>query len=715
MAENSTKRVMLRNLFLDPNNYRFIEQDQYVPVPEDKVTDQRIQMRTQNLVAGRKNENIDDLIESFRANGFLPVDQIQAKQIGTTNQYVIIEGNRRVTALKVLQKKYGEGEDIGALNPDVFKKVPVVLYDTQEEHHHQIVMGLKHISGNKKWPALNQAQFLWDLIHRYGMKEEEVISSLGITKIKLRRALKTLALIEEYKGSDYGDQFHSDMYSIFEEIIKSPGLRIWIEWVESKNRSTNPINRDRLFSWISDDEVIVNENDDGDIETKRLGRIITKSSEIRDLAKFITDEKALADLERTRSVTEAFAFSDRIKSYKVENALDAIDEHVNELLLYSRHVGEQSKEKVKFLMDKLTALAVTKGFQDILENDATSRNVLYNFKSNHYSQVTIQRFKKFYGLTINHLSRINLFAGMNNVGKSTLLEAVYLLTRQNDIYALFESYRRRGKFSAALHSVWFHQQPIHDFLIEGVYDQKNASVEIQKFEEGDESIEKSSYLSTVEVGSVFNGTRQESKARIYKDKENEVFFKNLSIICNSVFSSPFSSQNQEDILVFHERSIETKNYDRILEFLREKVDRDIQNIELAGELNRFLVTHDRFARALDLTQFGEGVQRIFHIALQFAAAENGILLIDELENAIHYSLLQDFILLVDELSRTFNVQVFVTSHSKECLDAFLKNNLNLNDVSGYRLYTQDDRVEVRYVPGERLAQLVEKFDLDLRG
>ncbi len=72
----------------------------------------------------------------------------------------------------------------------------------------------------------------------------------------------------------------------------------------------------------------------------------------------------------------------------------------------------------------------------------------------------------------------------------------------------------------------------------------------------------------------------------------------------------------------------------------------------------------------DLTMFGEGLQRIFKIGLLFAGAKNGVVIIDEFENAIHASLLSNVVVLLHELAIQFNAQVFISSHSKECIDAF---------------------------------------------
>jgi len=88
MQENKiTKRSYnIKNLFLDPNNYRFADNKEYKFVLDDKLLDFNIQKRTRNFIEGNKRENIKDLISSFKANGFLDVDAIQAKE--AVNEFV---------------------------------------------------------------------------------------------------------------------------------------------------------------------------------------------------------------------------------------------------------------------------------------------------------------------------------------------------------------------------------------------------------------------------------------------------------------------------------------------------------------------------------------------------------------------------------------------------------------------------------------------------
>lgn len=108
IIEIQKRSYNLKNLFLDPNNYRFVDNENYKKIDEKDLLDINIQKRTRNFIEGNKRENIKDLIASFKANGFLDVDVIQVRDLGN-NQYLVLEGNRRVTALKALQEDYEKG------------------------------------------------------------------------------------------------------------------------------------------------------------------------------------------------------------------------------------------------------------------------------------------------------------------------------------------------------------------------------------------------------------------------------------------------------------------------------------------------------------------------------------------------------------------------------------------------------------------------------
>ncbi|HBR4529624.1 TPA: hypothetical protein L9V94_000543, partial [Klebsiella pneumoniae] len=346
----------LKNLYLDPNNYRFVDNENHKFVNEENLLDAQVQKRTRTFIEGRGQENIRDLLASLKANGYLEVDLIQVRELGE-NRYLVLEGNRRVTALKVLQEAYDNGYDIGNLDPSIFRSVPFEIHSKEESEKHLIVMGLKHISGNKKWSTFNQSKLLYDFLKPYEKspreeyinKENELINSLGITKHRLRSMLRVYNLIQLYKLSDYSEQFTPDMVGIFEEIMKKPVLKNWLGWNDSGYFASNKINLERLFSWISKTEVysepVDNEDDEegndynnGD-DYKELEPIITKSLEIRDLALFIENEHALKVMEDERSLARGLVSSGSVDKQNYQNALSSLSESLRNLATYRSLIG----------------------------------------------------------------------------------------------------------------------------------------------------------------------------------------------------------------------------------------------------------------------------------------------------------------------------------------------------------------------------------------
>lgn len=73
---------------------------------------------------------------------------------------------------------------------------------------------------------------------------------------------------------------------------------------------------------------------------------------------------------------------------------------------------------------------------------------------------------------------------------------------------------------------------------------------------------------------------------------------------------------------------------------------------------------------IPLRSLGDGMQRMLGIALALVNVKDGVLLVDEVENGLHYTILPQLWRLIFETARRLNVQVFATSHSWECIQAF---------------------------------------------
>lgn len=705
-----SKRISkhIDRLLLDPNNYRFIDKSEYKFVSDEQLSDDRVQQRTINFIAGKNNENINDLIVSFKTNGFLDIDQIQVRAVG--EKYLVLEGNRRTATLKILYEEFKNGNDVGKLIENDFKSINIVEIKDDDQAQHLITMGLHHISGKKRWGAVNEAQLVSDLQKKYGMSENEICNALGITKQKLRKNLRALSFIKQYKDSDYGDQFKTGMYYIFETVIVNPEMKNWIGWDDEKYEATNKINLERFFSWISQtEEIEINEDREEHTVTKEP--IISQYRQIKDLAAFINDEKAVERMEETRSITEAYTLSGEIGEKKLKNAINNIKTDVQAVFNFSEHMTEEDFSDVSKLKNKLDKLIPKNFVAAIKINEKRAEKYFQNVRK-HFESIKIVQYRKLHNINIKHLSQINIFAGGNNLGKTSVLESFYLLSQLNDMNALFELERYRGKFYNEFQSKWLDKNIASKIEISGLYNEIQVDICIQK-EEITDNIDKTDYLSTVKIESQVNGKDLESSVHLYTNKEPDLRYTKTQALCQSSFTSPYR-YNIDLLSKAHSYAVKEKYYDEIVDFIRKSMDSSIEKITLIED-NRFMVASSKLNTAIDITKYGEGMQRIFEIALLIGYNRDGILCIDEFDCAIHKSFLVDFSKFVQKLAFKFNVQIFLSTHSKECIDAFIEAKYNDNkDITAYSLTQENEKVVCKYVSGDRLESLIQSINLDIR-
>ena len=133
-----------------------------------------------------------------------------------------------------------------------------------------------------------------------------------------------------------------------------------------------------------------------------------------------------------------------------------------------------------------------------------------------------------------------------------------------------------------------------------------------------------------------------------------------------------------------------------------------------GADKRFIVDSTAFKdKNVELSSYGEGVGRFFEIALNIAYCRNGVLLIDEMETAIHYSLLKRVTKFIQSMADAFNTQIFMTTHSKECIDAFVADDDRNGEIHFFQMNSKSDKVV--QIDGESLRSLIDSMDLDIRG
>jgi hypothetical protein len=114
-------------------------------------------------------------------------------------------------------------------------------------------------------------------------------------------------------------------------------------------------------------------------------------------------------------------------------------------------------------------------------------------------------------------------------------------------------------------------------------------------------------------------------------------------------------------------------------------------------------------RLVPLPVMGEGMVRLASLVLSIGNAPNGVVLVDEIENGLHYSALGKVWAAIAEVARQFNTQIFATTHSRECIvtahNAFVES--GLYDFRLHRLDRTDEAIRAVTYDQATLAAAIE--------
>jgi len=155
--------------------------------------------------------NVDQLIVSLAQNGYFseePLIAVERKDEATgpglfgEGVFTVVEGNRRLAALKVLLfeagRKAAEAKNVPTPSPVALEKlnpVPVKVYPSRAE----IVayLGVRHIVGVKPWDALAKARYI-DELARSGYTIAQIKETVGIRRSDVvQRWLLTLYVLDQ--------------------------------------------------------------------------------------------------------------------------------------------------------------------------------------------------------------------------------------------------------------------------------------------------------------------------------------------------------------------------------------------------------------------------------------------------------------------------------------------------------------------------------------
>ena len=152
--------VDVKKLYLDPNNPRFVTSKDDLKKEEDTV-DLNEETKTK-MDSGA--HDIKSLIDSIKVNGWIPIDHVFVKSLPSeSGRYVVLEGNRRVTAL---QKILNDEDDISTDKESIEKIEVMEVLDDGDlaiplADKITYLLGVRHHGSLKKWSPFARAQNIY--------------------------------------------------------------------------------------------------------------------------------------------------------------------------------------------------------------------------------------------------------------------------------------------------------------------------------------------------------------------------------------------------------------------------------------------------------------------------------------------------------------------------------------------------------------------------
>ena len=299
-----------------------------------------------------------------------------------------------------------------------------------------------------------------------------------------------------------------------------------------------------------------------------------------------------------------------------------------------------------------------------------------------FNQVSIENYRAFQKLEINDLKRVNLFVGKNNAGKTCLLEAIDLLGTLSPS-SLMQTANRRGEtipFETAPNN-WqnlpdpryaFHGRQASigsSFTIEGraqgkLTRLKATIAQVQHAIRPDEI--PSPLAPELAINFEVNGTS--AVIPMGRGGMQHFPFTPFQNSSKQTRFIPIGALNSMAAAQIWGQFAATEEEERIIEALR-IVEPGIE--KLAISITPFPMLFARLAGEKDripLGNLGDGVIRLLVLAGHLSSLEpEGMLLVDEIDDGLHVSTMEQLWDLVLTVAEARNVQVFSTTHSDDCL------------------------------------------------
>ncbi|MCL6450792.1 MAG: AAA family ATPase [Acetobacteraceae bacterium] len=305
-----------------------------------------------------------------------------------------------------------------------------------------------------------------------------------------------------------------------------------------------------------------------------------------------------------------------------------------------------------------------------------------------YSSFEVRGFRCFEKLVLPSLARVNLIAGVNNIGKTSLLEALFIHCGAYNPTLTLTVNGLRGISNVKLEfgspeSPWDSLFPRLDTsrVVELVGDGRTLRLKVVREAPGLSGVSElvgrpadpQAPVSSLDVAKVVELE--------YKDEQRTgrhyLIIDRTGIRAQPAPPPPpfpgffLGARVRPTLKELGERysKLELRGDQALVLDTLKVIEPQLERVALLYFADQPVLHGDAGWGLVPLPLMGGGMVCLAEIAIHVGNAKGGVLLIDEIENGLHHSVLREVWRVLGEAARRFDAQVFATTHSMECIIA----------------------------------------------
>lgn len=295
-----------------------------------------------------------ELVQSIAASGYFPHEPLIVAKEGGKN--IVIEGNRRLAALKVLitpsiAKEHGwELPKISESDRKKLEEVPAIISDRE---HSWRYLGFKHVNGPAKWTSYAKAKYIAEVHREYEISLPDIAQQIGdrhATVQRLYRGLMVLEQAEKAKVFDREDCYGPRIYfsHLYTGLEYDDGIGAFLKLAPKEKETDTPVPKDKLKElgelcvWLF-----------GSKKAKQPPVVVKQNPHLRMLNAAVSNRESLGALRAGVELEKAFEIS-RPPSDVFEEALLAAKRELTTARAYLTTGYKDSEEVLRIAGTVLT-------------------------------------------------------------------------------------------------------------------------------------------------------------------------------------------------------------------------------------------------------------------------------------------------------------------------------------------------------------------------